>query len=139
MKNIVITILAILVLGLGGYLVYDKVIDKDVKEEVKEEQNSTTNNNVEQEQNDTTNNYVEQEKVLVGMFEASVLGGVNAAGENFYKLYKLNIKEDKTCDFSTSVSGGSGVTYLGTCTFDGSFIILTANKKINDAETTEIN
>ena len=33
MKNIIITILAILVLGLGGYLVYDKVIDKDVKEE----------------------------------------------------------------------------------------------------------
>ena len=36
-KNIFIIILAILVLGLGGYLVYDKVIDKDVKEEVKEE------------------------------------------------------------------------------------------------------
>ena len=28
MKNVVITILVILVLGLGGYLVYDKVIDK---------------------------------------------------------------------------------------------------------------
>lgn len=38
MKNIVITILAILVLGLGGYLVYDKVIDKDVKEENNKEQ-----------------------------------------------------------------------------------------------------
>lgn len=37
MKNVIIIILAILVLGLGGYLVYDKVIDKDVKEEVKEE------------------------------------------------------------------------------------------------------
>ena len=36
-KNIIITILAILVLGLGGYLVYDKVIDKGVEEEVKEE------------------------------------------------------------------------------------------------------
>ena len=37
MKNVVITILVILVLGLGGYLVYDKVIDKDVNEEVQEE------------------------------------------------------------------------------------------------------
>ena len=36
-KNIFIIILAILVLGLGGYLVYDKVLDKNVKEEVKEE------------------------------------------------------------------------------------------------------
>ena len=30
MKNVIITILAILVLGMGGYLVYDKVIDKDI-------------------------------------------------------------------------------------------------------------
>ncbi|MBQ2946570.1 MAG: hypothetical protein IJE04_01795 [Bacilli bacterium] len=29
MKNIVITILAMLVLGLGGFLVYDKIIDKE--------------------------------------------------------------------------------------------------------------
>lgn len=36
-KNIFITILAILVLGLGGYLVYDKVFDNGVKEEVKDE------------------------------------------------------------------------------------------------------
>lgn len=36
-KNIIIIILAILVLGLGGYLVYDKIIDKDVKEKVEEE------------------------------------------------------------------------------------------------------
>jgi len=34
MKNIIITILVILVLGLGGYLVYDKVIDKDNSNEV---------------------------------------------------------------------------------------------------------
>lgn len=38
MKNVVIIVLAILVLGLGGYLVYDKVIDKDVNEENNKEQ-----------------------------------------------------------------------------------------------------
>ena len=32
-KNVVIVILVILVLGMGGYLVYNKAIDKDVKEE----------------------------------------------------------------------------------------------------------
>lgn len=46
MKNVIITILAILVLGLGGYLVYDKVVNKETpsinkneekQEEVKEE------------------------------------------------------------------------------------------------------
>ena len=45
MKNVIITILAILVLGLGGYLIYDKVLVEETKdtnveekvEEVKEE------------------------------------------------------------------------------------------------------
>lgn len=36
MKNTIIAILVVLVLGLGGYLVYDKVIDKN-KEEIKNE------------------------------------------------------------------------------------------------------
>ena len=39
-KNIVIIILTILVLGLGGYLVYDKVIDKEetsIKEEIQKD------------------------------------------------------------------------------------------------------
>ena len=36
-KNVVIVILVMLVLGLGGYLVYDKVIDKGIEKESKEE------------------------------------------------------------------------------------------------------
>lgn len=36
MKNVIITILAMLVLGLGGYLVYDKVIDKEEKSPIEE-------------------------------------------------------------------------------------------------------
>jgi len=36
-KNIVIVLLAICVLGLGGFLVYDKVLKEDTKENVKEE------------------------------------------------------------------------------------------------------
>lgn len=51
-KNIIIIILSILVLGMGGYLVYDKVIVKEEKNEVKVEENDTEkeedkNNNVE--------------------------------------------------------------------------------------------
>lgn len=42
MKNIVITMLTILVLGLGGYLVYDKVIDKEINKE--EDTNLTQEN-----------------------------------------------------------------------------------------------
>ena len=44
MKNVIITILAILVLGMGGYLVYDKVNTKD-DNEIKVE--STNNNKTE--------------------------------------------------------------------------------------------
>ena len=36
MKNVIITVLAILVLSLGGYLVYDKVIVKNAEEPIKE-------------------------------------------------------------------------------------------------------
>ena len=47
MKNVIITILTILVLGMGGYLVYDKVIDKDQitkeQEGIKENQKEPTN------------------------------------------------------------------------------------------------
>lgn len=39
-KNVVIIILAILVLGLGGYLVYDKVLSSENKEEVVEKQDN---------------------------------------------------------------------------------------------------
>ena len=38
-KNIVIIILSVIILGLGGYLVYDKVIDKDVNNNNEEETN----------------------------------------------------------------------------------------------------
>ena len=43
MKNIIITILAILVLGLGGYLVYDKVINKEDVSIDEETQKEPTN------------------------------------------------------------------------------------------------
>lgn len=52
-KNIIIIILSILVLGMGGYLVYDKIIDKEeiTSKEEKVEQNKTTteNDNVQEE------------------------------------------------------------------------------------------
>lgn len=53
-KNIVIIILTILVLGLGGYLVYDKIIAKEetpVKDE-QQENNQETTNDVKIEQKD---------------------------------------------------------------------------------------
>lgn len=43
MKNIIITILAILLLGLGGYLVYDKVINKEDVSIDEETQKEPTN------------------------------------------------------------------------------------------------
>jgi len=47
MKNVVITVLAVLVLAMGGYLVYDKIIDKDDKIEgnkLEENNNKQTEN-----------------------------------------------------------------------------------------------
>jgi len=45
MKNAVIIVLAVLVLAMGGYLVYDKIIDKDDK---KQENNIEDNKNIEE-------------------------------------------------------------------------------------------
>jgi len=45
MKNAVITVLAVLVLAMGGYLVYDKIIDKDDKIEDNNKTNDNQNEN----------------------------------------------------------------------------------------------
>ena len=53
MKNIIITILVVLVLGLGGYLVYDKVINVE---------ENLLNNNEQNNVQDTTNDVVIEKK-----------------------------------------------------------------------------
>lgn len=62
-KNLVIIILGVLVLGMGGYLVYDKVLDKDVKEESKEEKlknnDSSKEEKIEQKDAEYFNEYLE--------------------------------------------------------------------------------
>ena len=65
MKNVIITILAILVLGMGGYLVYDKVIDKEV-DSINKQQNSTViensnDNETILESNEFDANYISKE------------------------------------------------------------------------------
>lgn len=72
MKNVIITILAILVLGLGGYLVYDKVIDKEGaatgNNEIKEEQNTTNDVTIEQKDAAYFNEYLKAFLSCDGLF-----------------------------------------------------------------------
>ena len=85
MKNVVITVLAVLVLGLGGYLVYDKVIDKkEVKcnctsnEETKYE-NETKEENKEEVKFKIVKSYVENGKYTD---EATCTGEYNETFNN---------------------------------------------------------
>ena len=44
MKNVIITILAVLVIALGGFLIYDKVVNKCEKCDTKVEEKTNSNN-----------------------------------------------------------------------------------------------
>lgn len=75
MKNVVITILSILVIGLGGYLVYDKVLNK---------KESTPNNSTVDTSNVNVSAFDELE--IINPDEISLLGG------SYYYTQNSNIK-----------------------------------------------
>jgi len=83
MKNVIITILAILVLGLGGYLVYDKVVNNN-KSEVSNNEN--TNEVLEDQVNNDTNN-----SNIISKYVGTYVG---EKGKDY-----ITIKEDGTYEF----------------------------------------
>ena len=98
-KNIVIIILSILVLGLGGYLVYDKVIDK-------EETNANNKNEEIVEQQDDKEIYATMARkyiddvIDIGIYD--VLGQLSKYGldENIKTLmaiYNVQVKNECLC------------------------------------------
>ena len=99
-KNIIITILAVLVLGLGGYLVYDKVINN---EEVSKE-NGVTNNitNDQNIQNNTQYETIDSNDTLIQDLYNSTRGHYYTAhGDPIYVTKYLSAEnrsyEDKLC------------------------------------------
>lgn len=62
MKNIVITILTILVLCLGGYLIYDKIIDKDSRNKIIDKDNEAINNELNNNELESDNNLSYRDK-----------------------------------------------------------------------------
>ena len=71
MKNVIIIILSILVLGLGGYLVYDKVVDKKIE-------NPTIENNV-QDNNDknvVNNGDVSNKPIQLKNYDVSIIKNI---------------------------------------------------------------
>lgn len=91
MKNIVITILSMLLIGLGGFLVYDKFIKEETP--IKTEETNTNNNELSK---DTTNeNTTESE-----------------SKEDKYQTYLNNMSKKITAEVATfNVTNGNGTNF----------------------------
>lgn len=113
-KNIFIIILAILVLGLGGYLVYDKVIDKDVKGEVKEESGKQ-------------NEIIEQKEYtyesVKGLYKNTTETTINVDGEiNLVARYDLYLYDNGTFNYRYGTMTRMG--YMGNYIIKDNTIVL---------------
>ena len=88
-KNICIIILLICVLGLGGYIAYDKILKDNDK------------TNVNNEQSNTKKNDNEEIKDLYTFVETDVIGKIEIVDED-NKLYENNLKniEGLTKDYN---------------------------------------
>lgn len=120
---ITIIFLILIILGLGGYLVYDKVINKEIdantdKNEITEKENieaSDKNEITEQESNEAINN-------LVGNYRYSF---THEETDTEY-VQELQLKEDNTFIMSVSFFAGSG--YEGTYTVNNGILKLNSTK-----------
>jgi len=125
---VVIVILLLVIIALIcviGYMVLDQKENNKISNQP--EINNDTNLNVE-------DGIKENKKTILGLFEGSI-NGLDASGNTMTAYFKLNIKEDNSCEFSRSVSGGSGWTASGNCVIEDSKIILTSNEFQFDANS----
>ncbi len=101
-----VIILAVLVVGLGGYIVYDKVLvttEKSTNQTANEEQNESKENK--ESEDDTETNNISQESTATPSCIGTYYGALSAT--ETYK-YVLNADGTFTAEFG-GVSGTSGV------------------------------
>ena len=101
MKNVVITVLAVLVLGLGGYLVYDKVVDKKDKN-VENTQNVNKSSDTEKVQKSLYSFLAYDKDGIVGVSEHGETSKIVSGSEKFYldgkMLYWIDNTSYDTCN-----------------------------------------
>lgn len=73
MKNVVIIILSMLVLGLGGYLVYDKVIDKKIENPTIENNDNVQDNN---DKNAVNNGEVSNKPIQLKNYDVNIIKNI---------------------------------------------------------------
>ena len=88
-KNIAIVILLLLVLGLAGYVAYDKVVLKESSEPQKTENNETTTENGQKESSVETGEEItgeaqKDETVSINYINATYYGNSDDASNNYY-------------------------------------------------------
>ncbi len=93
-KNTIIAVLAVLVVGLGGYLVYDKVVNKDEKKEPEKVETSKVESNTQDETNSgTVEQPMEEKKVQVVNDKRGFLAALVDTEGNAY-VYATGVKEE---------------------------------------------
>ena len=138
--NIITIILAILVIGLTGYIVYDKVLSKEETPNNNENTNINQNNNNNEEENEDEVNNLNTIKTYAGCVKEAKLP--NKQGFE-YAIYKLELKEEEKCVLHyggiDSASGGS-IMLPFDCNNENSYITVNVNDiplyfKVNNNDT----
>ena len=109
MKNIIITILVLAVLGLGGFVVYDKVLTKETQEPVKTEKKA-------EEQA-----AIENKTSISGSY---IYDGVFEANKDLTAHLELKLNEDNT--FILYEATTDAMAFRGMYTLNGSKLMLYA-------------
>lgn len=106
---VLVVILSLLVVGLGGYIIYDKVIDVEDKKEILN--NNKEDNNVEGNEEENNDNKVDVSKFYEkysGKYEYSLSRTVEEPVETCKDYVTIDLKEDGTYDYKYSICRGSG-------------------------------
>ena len=109
MKNFIIVILVLAVLGLGGFVVYDKVLTKETQEPVKTEKKVEEQTKIE---NKTS------------ISESYIYDGVFEANKDLTAHLELKLNEDNT--FILYEATTDAMAFRGTYTLNGSKLMLYA-------------
>ena len=103
---VLVIILSILVAGLGGFIVYDKVLSNNEVENIKEESNDTITNN--KQENTNTNNCINQNNIKVDYSKLFDMGsGITIISVTSPK-YQLSVSSKGELTYQNRENGSTG-------------------------------
>ena len=127
MKNFIIVILILAVLGLGGFIIYDKVIDKDnYQKQIKELKEEL--NKVRQKNTNSLTTPEEKTNSIVGYYKTGKLSTprVTCESGSLEQTTEIHLLENGTFTYQYQSSCDSA-EQTGTYTYNGNKLVLTCD------------